>query len=443
MNADKSANDTKVKAQELQQTLYLAAKENPQRRFHALYDKVCRKDIMTEAWKRVKANKGSAGIDKMSIAYIVNEYGEERIVEEAIQALREGTYHPLPARRKEIPKGDGKVRMLSIPAVRDRMVQMATKLVIEGIFEADFQDCSYGFRPKRNMHQALRQIRKTVHEKKIYWVVDIDITGYFDNIPHDKLMKLVEQRISDRRILKLILKWLRAGFMEKGEVHSAEIGSGQGSVISPLLSNIYLNYLDTIWEKRFTEIGALVRFADDLVILCYSKKQALEAINVVKAVFKKLELTMNTTKSKLVNIGTDEEGFDFLGYHHRKLPIIRKSGATSYILRSFPSKKAMKKMKSVVKEETAPRQRLPWNLNDMVKVLNPKIQGWRNYYSEIDPMCSNRFLSKIDWYIRKRLMIFWNKKHKKKKSGHFDFHRTLIQIGLKTISSWGKPYCPR
>jgi retron-type reverse transcriptase len=180
VNADISANYTKVKAQELQRTLYLAAKENPQRRFHALYDKVCRKDIMTEAWKRVKANKGSAGIDKMSIEYIVNEYGEERIVEEMIQTLREGTYHPLPARRKEIPKGDGKVRMLSIPAVRDRMVQMATKIVIEGIFEADFKDCSYGFRPKRNMHQALQQIRKTVNYGKIYWVVDVDITGFSD-----------------------------------------------------------------------------------------------------------------------------------------------------------------------------------------------------------------------------------------------------------------------
>lgn len=439
MNADQSANYTKVKAQELQQTLYLAAKENPQRRFHALYDKVCRKDIMTEAWKRVKAKKGSAGIDNMSIAYIVNEYGEERIVEEAIQALKTGTYHPLPARRKEIPKGDGKVRMLSIPAVRDRMVQMATKLVIEGIFEADFRDCSYGFRPKRNMHQAIRQIRKTIHGKPIYWVVDVDITGYFDNISHEKLMKLVEQRISDRRILKLIRKWLKVGFEEDGKVHPAEIGSGQGGVISPLLSNIYLNYLDTIWEKQFTKIGTLVRFADDLVILCYTKEQALEAIDVLKEVFKRLELKMNTTKSKLVNIWDDKQGFDFLGYHHRKLPNIQKSGARNYILRSFPSKKAMKKMKTVVKEETAPRYLLPLNLNDIVKKLNPKIQGWQNYYSEIDSACSNRFLSKIDWYIRKRLMIFWNKKHKKKKSGHFKFYDALTQMGLKTTSSWGQP----
>lgn len=437
MNADKTANDTKVKAQELQRTLYLAAKENPQRRFHALYDKVYRKDIMTEAWKRVKANQGSAGIDRISTEYIVNEYGEERIIEEMIQALREGTYHPLPSRRKEIPKGDGKVRMLSIPAVRDRMVQMATKIVIEGIFEADFKDCSYGFRPKRNMHQALEQIRKTVNYGKIYWVVDVDITGYFDNIPHEKLMMLVEQRISDRRILKLIRKWLKVGFVEEGTVHGAEIGSGQGGVISPLLSNIYLNYLDTLWEKRFTAIGTLVRFADDLVILCYSKKQALEAIDVLKAVFKKLELTMNTTKSRLVNIWTDADGFDFLGYHHRRLPLIRKSGVRSYILRSYPSKKAMKKMKSVVKEETAPRNRLHWSMNDMVKKLNPKIQGWRNYYSAIDPQCSNRFLSKIDWYIRKRLIIFWNNKHKKKKSSHFDIHKVLTQIGLRTTSSWG------
>jgi group II intron reverse transcriptase/maturase len=313
---------------------------------------------------------------------------------------------------------------------------MATKIVIEGIFEADFKDCSYGFRPKRNMHQALNQIRKTVNFGKIYWVVDVDIKGYFDNIPHEKLMKLVEQRISDRRILKLIRKWLKAGYTEEGQFYETEIGSPQGGVISPLLSNIYLNYLDTIWEKRFTEVGTLVRFADDLVILCYSKKQALKAIDVLKAVFKKLELTMNATKSKLVNLGTDEEGFDFLGYHHRKLPLIRKSGAKSYILRSFPSKKAMKKMKSKVKEVTSPRSMLKKSVNEIVKELNPKIQGWRNYYSEIDSGCSNRFLNKVDWYVRKRLAIFWNKKHKKKKTWHFEFYQVLKEIGLKTTTSW-------
>ena len=249
MNADKPANYAKVKAQELQDKLYLAAKENPKRRFHALYDKIYREDILREAWRRVKGNKGSGGIDGITIDHIVKEYGEERFVEEIQEQLISSTYHPLPARRKEIPKPDGKLRPLGIPAIRDRVVQMVTKLVIEPIFEADFKDFSYGFRPKRDTKGAIRHIRREV-KKGVYWVVDVDIAGYFDNIPHEKLMMLVEQRISDRRILKLIRKWLKAGFVKDDQFYETELGSPQGGVISPLLANIYLNYLDTIWERN-------------------------------------------------------------------------------------------------------------------------------------------------------------------------------------------------
>ncbi|MFC3256932.1 reverse transcriptase domain-containing protein [Paenibacillus sepulcri] len=293
------------------------------------------------------------------------------------------------------------------------------------------------------MHGALQRIRKTVNEGSIYWVVDVDITGYFDNIPHDKLMALVEQRISDRRILKLIRKWLEAGYIKDNQFHVTEIGSPQGGVISPLLANIYLNYLDTIWERKFSHLGTLVRFADDLVLLCNRKEQSLEAIDVLKAVFAKLELTMNTKKSKLVNLWIDKKGFDFLGYHHRRLPILRKGGRVAHILRSFPSKKAREKMRTQVKEVTARRNRLMWSLNDMVKVLNPKIQGWRNYDTAIDPGVSNGFLRKIDWYIHKRLALFWNKKHKRRKSWHMDFNRTLSLSGLKSVASWTSTYCTR
>ncbi|BFH16271.1 group II intron reverse transcriptase/maturase [Paenibacillus melissococcoides] len=433
MNAQK-ANYAKVKAQQLQNVLYLAAKENPRRRFHALYDKVHRGDILWEAWKRVKAKGGSGGVDGITIDHIVKEFGEERFVDEIQGKLRNGKYHPQPARRKEIPKPDGKMRPLGIPVIRDRVVQMATKMVIEPVFEADFKDCSYGFRPKRSQHDAIRHIRRAV-KKGVYWVVDIDITGYFDNIPHEKLMRLVEQRISDRRVLQLIRKWLKAGFVKDDQFHETDLGSPQGGVISPLLANIYLNYLDTIWEKKFAEAGTLVRYADDLVILCKTKEQALRAIDVLKAVFGKLELEMNKTKSKLVNLWGDKEGFDFLGMHHRKIPRMMKRNKEVHVLRSYPSKKAMKNMKQKVKEATEPRNRLFWTMNRMVDELNPKIQGWRNYYG-IDSF-ADQYLNKIDWYIRKRLTLFWNKK-RSRRNKHSNSRQAAIAAqlaGLKKLAN--------
>ncbi|MDQ0899900.1 group II intron reverse transcriptase/maturase [Paenibacillus sp. V4I7] len=436
MNAVKSANYTKVKVQELQRTLYLAAKANTKRRFHALYDKVSRSDVMWEAWKRVKANRGSAGIDGVTIQYIILEYGEEQFVRDTQQQLLEGTYRPKPVRRKDIPKGDGKTRPLGIPVIRDRLVQMAAKIILEAIFEADFKDCSFGFRPKRSARQAIEEIRKTVNYGRVYWVVDVDITGYFNNIPHAKLLKLLEQRVSDRRVLKLIRNWLKAGVMEEGLFHDTEIGSPQGGVISPLLANIYLNYLDSIWEKQFSHIGTLVRYADDLVILCRQKTHALEAIQVLKAVFQKLELSMNTDKSKLVNVWMDEEGFDFLGFHHRRMPRLFKTGKF-YDLRSFPSKKAAKKMRAKVKEVTGPRSLLYWSPKQMVDKLNPIIQGWKNYYGSVDPGMSNKFLTKVDWYIIGRLTLYWNKKHKRNHLHPRKVAEVLGRIGLKRVSAWG------
>jgi group II intron reverse transcriptase/maturase len=442
VNARK-ANYAKEKARQLQRTLYLAAKKKPNRRFHALYDKMYRHDIMTHAWKQVKANKGSPGIDRVTIDYIVGEYGEKRLIKETCGQLRNGTYRPTPVRRVDIPKEPGKTRPLGIPTVRDRLVQMTAKIVLEGIFEADFKDFSYGFRPKRSVHSALRKIMSTVNDGKIYWVVDVDIKGYFDNIPHAKLMTLIEQRVCDRRILKLIRGWLTAGVMKDDQFHETVIGSPQGGVISPLLANIYLNYLDTLWEKKFSHLGTVVRYADDLVVLCHRKAEAIETIHVLKAIFKRMELTLNTEKSKLVNIWEDDQGFDFLGLHLRRLPVMRKEGKRARILRCFPSKKVMKKMRAKVKEATAHRSLLLKQIGDLIEVLNPKIQGWRNFYAKVDPGVANQYLAKIDWYIQRRLMIFWRKKHKRRKVSRINFQEMLVRAGLKSATTWRSTYGTR
>jgi RNA-directed DNA polymerase len=436
VNARK-ANYTKGKARQLQRTLYLAAKEKPNRRFHGLYDKIYRDDIMTYAWKQVKANRGSAGIDRVTIQYIQAEHGEKRFIKETCGQLKNGTYRPSPVRRVDIPKEDGRTRPLGIPTVRDRLVQMATKIVLESIFEADFKDFSYGFRPKRSAHDALRKIMDTVNNGKIYWVVDVDIKGYFDNISHEKLMKLVEQRVCDRKVLKLIRGWLAAGIMKDDQFHESVIGSPQGGVISPLLANIYLNYLDTIWEKRCAHLGTMVRYADDLVVLCHRKAEAYESVQVLKAVFARLELTMNTEKSKLVNLWNCEsdQGFDFLGHHLRRLPVMRKGGKSARILRCFPSRKAMKRMRAKVKEATSPRALLSKKIKDLVKVLNPKIIGWRNYYAKVDKGSANDFLAKIDWYILRRLMIFCRKKYKRWRLRQSNFYEVLREAKLRSATT--------
>lgn len=443
MNAAK-ANNAKEKARELQRTLYLAAKKSPKRRFHALYDKMSRHDIMTYAWMRVKANKGSAGIDKMTIQWIHEEYGEKRFLTETCGQLRNGTYRPTPVRRVDIPKGDGKTRPLGIPTVRDRLVQMAAKIVLEGIFEADFKDFSYGFRPKRSAHDALRKILTTINqEQQVYWVVDVDIRGYFDNISHEKLMALIEQRVNDRKVLKLLRGWLTAGVMKEGEYYVSDLGSPQGGVISPLLANIYLNYLDAIWEKSYGELGTMVRYADDLVVLCHRRAEALKAIQVLKAVFARLELSLNAEKSKLVNIWEDDQGFDFLGHHLRRLPVARKGGKVARILRCFPSQKAMKKMRARVKECTSSRILLTRKAYDLIAELNPKIRGWRNYYAKVDKGMANGFLAKIDWYIYQRLMIFCRKKFKRWNLRRSGFAQMLQEARLQSATTRTSTYCAR
>lgn len=250
--------------------------------------------------------------------------------------LKEKRYHPSPVLRTYIPKEDGEKR---IPSIKDRVAQMATKMVIEPIFVADFHDCSFGFRPKFNAHQAIDKIRKA--SKKCFWVVDVDIQGYFDNINQVKLISLLEQRISDRRVLKLIRKWLESGIMEEGNIRNPITGTPQGGVISPLMANIYLNTMDRLWAKRFNHLGELIRYADDFVIMCKTKQQAFESIKVIQSILGRLDLTINRAKSRLVTLWNDCDGFDFLGFHHRKIPYRRKGGKILFYLSHIPKKNAM------------------------------------------------------------------------------------------------------
>ncbi|WP_240840807.1 group II intron reverse transcriptase/maturase [Acidaminobacter sp. JC074] len=426
MNVIKT-NNTKEKVRKLQRKLYQSAKVNGKRKFHALYDKIYRIDILKESWKKVKSNKGSAGIDKQTIEDI-EAIGVDKVLEELHVKLMEGTYNPPSVRHVEIPKGKDATRPLGIPTVKDRIVQTAMKTVLEPIFDADFLDCSYGFRPKRNQHQALEVIRKACNNKGNY-VLDADIKGYFNNINHDKLMLLMEQRISDRRVLKMIRKWLKAGVMIKGDLVESEIGSPQGSSISPLLSNLYLNYMDQVWEKHYKHLGVLVRFADDFVIICKNKKNVDHSYYVVQEIMRRLCLELSSEKTKVINLWGGKEGFDFLGYHHRKTKQITKSAREYYAIERWISKKKHNRIKDVIRDIT--NKATTYNdIETMIRTLNLKIVGWRNYYG----LSSTRVLMKIDNFIKHRLILWYNIKRKRRKlNDYYEVKKLIYSLGLKRM----------
>jgi len=398
VHAHQSQPHPREKSRDLQRRRYLAAKRSRSRRFHALYDRIVRPDVLWRAWVEVRANRGRAGVDGVSIED-VERHGVEAYLANLAADLKAQAYRPQPVLRVEIPKPDGRTRPLGIPTVRDRVVQQACKIVIEPLFEANFLPCSYGYRPKRSAGQAVLAVKEAL--VRSWWVVDADIEGFFDNVDHEILLGLVRRRISDRRVLKLIDQWLRAGVLIDGQRHETRCGVPQGGVISPLLANIYLHPLDRWWSDRHTGIGQLHRYCDDFVVVCRSREAARQAHDLIAGFLGRLKLTLHPGKTHVVDLGSD--GFDFLGFHFHKRPSRRTGRLVPY---AWPSQKAMQTVREKLRQQTE-RTRLRVDRGELVGALNRIIQGWRAYFAIGN---STKKLADLDRYVWLRLWRFFKKR---------------------------------
>jgi RNA-directed DNA polymerase len=421
----------------LQRKLYTKAKQEPAYRFYALYDKVWRADILMFAYRLVRANKGSPGVDGMDFEDIEQKTGIDTFLLELAQDLKDKTYHPSSVRRVMIPKADGSLRPLGIPTIRDRVAQMAVKLVIEPIFEADFCQNSYGFRPKKSAHDAVDEIADALYQGYTK-VIDADLSKYFDSIPHDKLLAVVAERIVDSAILHVIKLWLKAPVIgEDEDCTRKNVGGGkanskgtpQGGVISPLLSNCYLHLLDRIWEKhqlRWKLKARIVRYADDFVVLCAGAVDA--PLDAVRHVLDRLDLTLNETKTRIVD--ARQESFNFLGFAIRVSKGLKTGKSYPHVC---PAPKSLAKIKDRITQLTA-RERAPIPLEDIVGSMNATLRGWANYFHYRN---SNSVLEKVKTHAEERLRTHLMKRHKVKDrgigQGRFPSQQLYAKYGLYKV----------
>jgi RNA-directed DNA polymerase len=432
----------------LQRRLGAAAKRNGGRRFHALFDRIWRRDVLQKAWDRVKRNKGAAGVDAETIASI-RALGEESFLDDLSKTLRAGRYRPQAVRRHWIPKSNGGRRPLGIPTVRDRVVQAAAKLVLEPIFEVDFDECSHGFRPGRSATGALEKLRLRSSGNKGNHVFDADIRDFFGSLDREILMKRVQLRVSDRRVLSLIRQWLEAGVMDDGREIRMLSGTPQGGVISPLLSNIYLGFLDERWTKQCAHVGTLVRYCDDFVIVCDSKKNVDEAERRVKLIFARLRLELHPDKTRKLDLSQGRQGFDFLGCHlHKRMSgkIWENERKRVYFLQRWPSKTSVRRVKQRVKE-LAPNAACHRDLRETIAKINPVIRGWGGYFATGN--ASTKF-NQVDGYVWARLRkLMRRRKGRNLKAGEMRrwtrqaFHKLGLHKLLGTVRYPGKAQQPR
>jgi group II intron reverse transcriptase/maturase len=386
--------------------LYRSAKQDQKRRFHALYDKLTRSDVMWRAWRDMATNGGAPGIDGVAITSIEDVHA---FLKELAAELEAGSYRPKPLRRVNIPKPGkpgkpGETRPLGIPTVRDRVVMAAAKIVLEPIFEADFSPQSFGFRPKRSAHQALEAVRLAAN-KGLVWVLDADIKACFDEIDREALVSQIERRVVDRKMLKLLRSWLRAGVFEGGVVTDSGAGTPQGSPLSPLLANIALHLLDEAWKANGSRLGTLVRYCDDFVVLCPTKARAEAARDLAAQTLAPIGLRLHPEKTRIVCVRKGEEGFDFLGFHHRMMESEKWKGR--HYLQRWPSARAMASIRSKIRDRTH-RGYSSLELTYVVGSLNSVIRGWGAYFRHGN---SARKFAAIDAYVHRRLAKLASIKH--------------------------------